>query len=99
MRLYFADKYYGDRIKSLYGLITDNVMDDWKENDEILINENQYLGTFLKSFGKAPKWTNDELKMFIQSFNDVGIKIYKLPSKKMLKILENSKYYISLFNL
>jgi len=99
MRLYFLDKQHGNCVKSLYGRITDDTKDEWKENNEILVGKNLYLGTFLKSFRDAPKWTNDELKIFIQCFNDAGLTIYKIPTKRELKILDNSKYYLDLFNL
>jgi hypothetical protein len=61
------------------------------------------LGTYLKSFRNAPQWSNDELKIFQKCFNNVGLIINKLPSKKIIKYYAPNKicyeYYLKLFNL
>ena len=51
----------------------------------------------VKSFRNASKWTNDELKIFKKCFDDIGLIIYKLPTKKVLKTYVNPRYYLNLF--
>lgn len=91
MRLY---KYFVTSGKeSLYDeeWIDDNTIENWRENDEILINRHQELGTFLKSFNGAPIWTIKELNIFEECFNEIGIirefkyvKYGKYPTKSSL---------------
>ena len=99
MRIFFTDKDGGMKIKSLYGFINNNIKNEWINDQSILIDKNKYLQTFLKSFGNAPKWTNDELKIFKKCFDNIGLVIKKLPTKKELKTYCNSTYYLNLFDL
>jgi hypothetical protein len=107
MRMYFTNEKDGTRIKNLYGFINNDIKEEWKndikeewKNDEnILINNNVYIGTYLKSFRDAPKYTSDELKIFIECFENIGLYIEKLPTKKELKRLKNYSYYLNLFNI
>jgi hypothetical protein len=97
MRLYPSDK-KGNRIRNLYGIIHDNIKEDWVNNTDILIYKNEYINTFLKSFKGAPEWTNEELKIFIDCFQNIDIYIYKLPTKKLLtEKTRRPKYYLDLF--
>lgn len=98
MRMYFTNKQNNCRIASLYGFINTNIKEEWVNDENILINNNAYIGTYLKSFDDAPKWTNDELRIFKECFENVGLYIVKLPSKKNLKTLNTPTYYLRLFN-
>lgn len=96
MRLYFES----DRGReNLYGYISNNIKDKWITDESVLINECDKLGTYLKSFRGAPKWTNDELKIFQKCFGKVGLFIDDLPHEKELKMYDDSTYYLDLFNL
>ncbi len=97
MRIYFTDKFGGR--KNLYGYINNNIKDEWINDESILIDKDKYLGTYLKSFRNAPQWTNDELKIFKKCFNNIGLIINKLPTKKELKKYDNPAYYLNLFDL
>ncbi len=100
MRLYFTDKNVSVVENNLYGWINENVKEEWKSNEDILIKLNSYLGTTLKSFHSAPQWTNNELVIFIECFYDIGLSLYKTPKKKTLKTLktiDDPEYYINLF--
>jgi len=99
MRMYFTDEKGWTRIKNLYGFINNDIKEEWKNDENILINNNVYIGTYLKSFRDAPKYTNNELKIFKECFENIGLYIEKLPTKKELKRLKNSSYYLDLFNL
>lgn len=100
MRIFFTDKdTIGCNITNLYGYINKNIKDEWINDECILIDINTYLGTYLKSFNNAPQWTNNELKIFQKCFNNIGLVINKLPTKKYLKMLNNSSYYLKLLNL
>jgi hypothetical protein len=69
----------------LYGWIPENVMEEWKENNDILQEPNTKLRTYLKSFHGAPLWTVEELKLFEMCFNKIGIEVLgEYPSKKSL---------------
>jgi hypothetical protein len=50
MRIYISQ--YGN-----YGYINDNILDEWKNNNDILCNKNVVIDTFLKSFNDAHLWT------------------------------------------
>ena len=65
--------------------INENVMDEWAENNDIIFNENYKFTIFLKSRRGAPLFTIDELKIWEECFNQIGIiKVGKYPSKKSL---------------
>jgi len=66
--------------------INENVMTEWLDNDDIIFNKNVKFTTFLKSFNGAPLFTIEELKLWEQCFNQIGIvKVGKYPTKKSLK--------------
>ncbi len=98
MRIYFTDK-FGGKKDNLYGWINNNIKDEWINDESILINKDNYLGTYLKSFRNAPQWTNEELKIFEKCFIKIGLIINKLPLKKDLKKYDKPTYYLNLFNL
>lgn len=95
LRIFFYDKRSG--MHSLYGTIHPNIKEEWIKDESILIGNNSVIGTFLKSFYNAPKWTSDELKIFKECFENIGLYIETLPNRKELKCLKNSSYYINLF--
>lgn len=65
--------------------INDNVLSEWSKNNDIIFNKNNKFTLFLKSFNGAPLFTLDELKIWEECFNQIGIvKIGKYPSKKSL---------------
>lgn len=99
MRLYFIDNKSKCQTESLYGTISTNTKEKWKTIENILIKKDQYLGTFLKSFRDAPGWTADELKIFIDCFDKMGLMIDTIPTTKELKKLKNQEYYLNLFNI
>tara|TARA_Y100000389_G_C17392660_1_gene480754 strand:- start:541 stop:1047 length:507 start_codon:yes stop_codon:yes gene_type:complete len=58
---------------------------EWDGSDDIIFNENTTFSTFLKSFNGAPLFTLEELKLWEECFNQIGIvKVGKYPSKKSL---------------
>ena len=89
---------YSYSIDNLYGYINNNIKDEWINDESILIDKDKYLRTFLKSSRNAPEWTNDELKIFEKCFNNIGLIIYKLPTKKELKEYDKPTYYLNLFD-
>lgn len=78
-----------------YGMITDNVMEEWKNNEEILCKEGCILGTSLKSLGGASVWTYDELKIFEKCFNKIGISCSQYPEEKALCFTFDFKQYLN----
>ena len=65
--------------------INDNVMTEWLDNNDIIFNKNSKFTIFLKSFHGAPLFTLDELKIWEECFNQIGIvKVGSCPSKKSL---------------
>ena len=85
--------------------VSDNVIESWYENDILTqkpsnILRQNYIGTFLKSFGHgSPKWTDEELLIF----KHVLILIFKQLSKYGLvqrgssfRRLKNNTYHMVL---
>jgi len=100
MRIFLTDKdTIGGRREKLYGVINENIKDEWINDESVLIEKDKYLRTYLKSFHNAPQWTNDELKIFQKCFNNIGLIINKLPTKKELKKYDKPTYYLNLFDL
>jgi hypothetical protein len=65
--------------------INDNYLPEWSENDDIIFDKDNKFTLFLKSFNGAPPFTLEELKIWEECFNQIGIvKIGKYPSKKSL---------------
>ena len=62
-----------------------NVMIEWKNNDDLIFNKNATFHTFLKSFNGAPIFTIEELTIWVECFDQIGIrKVGKYPTKKSL---------------
>lgn len=96
MRFFLTDKYSCTK-RSLYGFVTENIMDEWINDSSILIKSESYIGTYLKSFNQAPQWTKDELNIFKKCFENIGLIIHELPSRLKLKELSDPHYYTNLF--
>jgi len=65
--------------------INNNVMSEWKGNNDIIFDQNNIFTIFLKSFHGAPLFTLDEIEIWEQCFNQIGIiNVGKYPSKKKL---------------
>jgi hypothetical protein len=75
MRIFISQ--YGE-----YGIIGDDVMDKWKNNNKILCDKGETIDTFLKSFDGAPLWTIEELTIFEKCFNTIGFKRKDVYPKK-----------------
>lgn len=71
--------------KGKWGWINQNVMSEWSENNDIIFDKDNIFTIFLKSFHGAPPFTHEELKIWEECFNQIGVvKIGKYPSKKSL---------------
>jgi hypothetical protein len=78
IRLFFTENNVIDgKREKLYGFINENIKNEWIMDEGILIEKDRYLGTFLKSFHNAPKWTKEELRIFKYCFNNIGLIIKK----------------------
>ncbi len=65
--------------------VNDNYLSEWTGNNDIIFDENNKFTLFLKSFRGAPIFTLEELKIWEDCFNQIGIiKVGKYPSKKSL---------------
>lgn len=74
-----------DGSKGRWYFINRNVMDEWPGSNDIIFNEKNKFNTYLKSFHGAPLFTLDELKIWEECFNQIGIvKVGKYPSKSSL---------------
>ena len=62
-----------------------DVMDEWSQSNDIIFRKGIKMDTFLKSFNGSPPFTIEELKIWEECFNHIGIvKIGKYPSKRRL---------------
>lgn len=65
--------------------VSDNYLPEWSESNDIIFNKNEQFTIYLKSFYGAPLFTIEELKIWEECFNQIGItKIGKYPTKKSL---------------
>ena len=75
----------GYQSKGVWYWINKNIMTEWYQNNDIIFNENNYFTIFLKSFHGAPLFTVNELKIWEECFNEIGIvNVGKYPNKKSL---------------
>ena len=79
MRIYFVEKEYNtfSRTKNLYGWINNHIADEWISDDDILINKDEYIGTYARC-NNAPNWDKYELTIFKKCFENIGLFIVKL---------------------
>lgn len=65
--------------------VNDNYLSEWTGNNDIIFHKNNKFTLYLKSFNGAPVFTLEELKIWEECFNEIGIiKVGKYPSKKSL---------------
>ena len=57
---------------SHFPFMDDNVMDNWKNSKDIVLQKNEKIKTFLKSFDGAPAFTIEELIIFEEYFQKIG---------------------------
>lgn len=69
--------------------ISEKVMEDWNNNDEIIFYKGNICKTFLKAFHTAPVWTLEELNIFENRLSEFGIICKNIPKKSSLTF----KYY------
>ena len=66
--------------------VRDNYLSEWTGNEDTIFGSNNKFTLFLKSFHGAPPFTLEELKIWEECFNKIGIiKVGKYPSKRSLK--------------
>jgi len=69
--------------------IDGNYLSEWTGNNDIIFDKNNKFTLFLKSFHGAPLFTLEELKIWEECFNKIGIvKVGKYPSKNSLITFE-----------
>lgn len=65
--------------------VNEKYLPEWTENNDIIFDKHNTFTLFLKSFDGAPLFTLEELKIWEDCFNQIGIvKVGKYPSKKSL---------------
>ena len=75
-----------DESKGKWYFINDNCLSEWTGNNDIIFDKNNIFTLFLKSFYGAPLFTIEELEIWEECFNQIGIvNVRKYPSKKSLK--------------
>ena len=66
--------------------VNEDRLSEWIGNDDFVFRDNSEFTVFLKSFDGAPPFTLEELKIWEQCFNQIGIvRKGKYPSKKSLR--------------
>jgi hypothetical protein len=65
--------------------IKPNVMEEWENNEDIILHKGLSIGTYLKAFHGAPVFTENELKIFCECSEKIGLKLdSKIPKDKDL---------------
>jgi len=65
--------------------VTKNVMEEWETNNDVILEAGLSIGTYLKAFHGAPAFTEDELKIFGECSEKIGLKVdSKYPKNKEL---------------
>lgn len=92
----FYDKVTNERLKEYYKTmrvfngnfpyVDPDFAESWKNSDEIVYKPTiECVRTVLKAFDKAPRWTSDEIKMFLHVFSKFMIEFDKgFPKDKFL---------------
>ena len=79
-----------DYHKKKWDCVDNNVMTEWDNSDDLVLEANTKMDTFLKSFHNAPVFTIDELKIWEECFKEVGLfRVGKYPAKKNLKCVDS----------
>lgn len=88
----FQGKQAGD---DWYPVNVNTVLSEWTENYDIIFNPKRKFYMFLKSFHGAPLFTQQELQIWEECFNNIGIiKVGKYPSAKSLKTSISAPVFI-----
>jgi len=62
-----------------------NVMEEWENNNDVILEAGLSIGTYLKAFHGSPVFTEDELKLFGECSEKIGLEVdSKYPKKKEL---------------
>ena len=65
--------------------IKPNVMEEWENNEDIILHKGLSIETYLKAFHGAPVFTESELKIFCECAEKIGLKLdSKIPKDKDL---------------
>jgi hypothetical protein len=65
--------------------IKPNVMEEWENNDDVILEPGLSIYTHLKAFHGAPVFTENELKLFCECSEKIGLKAdSKIPRNKEL---------------
>ena len=65
--------------------IPPNVMEEWENNEDIILHKGLSIETYLKAFHGAPVFTESELKIFCECSEKIGLKLdSKIPKDKYL---------------
>lgn len=76
---------YSGKSNGKWYWVTDSYLSEWTGNHDVIFDENSKFTLFLKSFHGAPLFTHDELKIWEECFNQIGIvRVGRYPSKKSL---------------
>jgi len=74
--------------------VDSNVMTEWENDAEVLIDNATKVYTFLKSFRGAPVFTRKELKVWEEGFMDIGLERKgKIPTNKDMCELHDKNLY------
>jgi hypothetical protein len=66
-------------------VVPKNVMEVWENNDDVVLEKGLTIETYLKAFHGAPVFTEDELKIFGECSEKIGLIIdSKYPKNKQL---------------
>ena len=66
-------------------MVPHNVMEEWKNNEDIILQKGLSIKTHLKAFHGAPVFTESELKIFCECAEKIGLKLdSKIPKDKEL---------------
>lgn len=66
-------------------IVSKNYLSEWTGSNDIILDKNDKITLFLKSFYGAPVFTLEELKIWEECFNQIGLKkVGKYPTKKSL---------------
>lgn len=72
---------HSDESRGNWYWVSDDYLSEWTGDEDIIFDKNNKFPTVLKSFGGAPLFTLEELKIWEECFNQIGItKVGKYPN-------------------
>lgn len=88
MRIYFSDYPWVDKIEQDPLIVIDQRGSRPYGPATCHRKESPWMGTYLKAFHSAPKWTADELDIFIIEFSKIGMVLtpYKKEQTKLVRV-------------